>query len=602
MELLTNLILVFSILFNWLTSFLPDSRQQEPAAAAVSQNFVMPTPERALPTRFLSRDGTHWTEMEYVHYDPDIFLEQIDRLYALEQDEDLAAVLALYDELYGEFSYINTLGTIAGIRYSMDVTDSYWAEETLYCSDLWSETGDSLSRVCRHILDGPLGEEFTAHIGPEAAEAIAAYEPMSDREWELAMEEAERINEYFEVINTAYEEAVYFYRDSQWTWEKMSGIAGDTLYAKDYEGYLEVYYGLDKWVNEQVGPLFLELLQIRAEIAQLAGYDSYADYAYEYTYGRDFTTGDAQLLCDSVKELAAEYYNDLYYSDLRHAYGDVYPQMDGPELIAALGEHLAPFGEELQQAWAFMDEHGLCVLSSSPDAQAGAYTTELTYYRSPFIFQAMAGDCYDFSTLTHEFGHFADAYYNPTPNLLTSVGSYDLFEIHSTGLEVLFTEVYDQVYTEGADTAAFITLAGQLENIFDGCIMDEFQRRLYENPDMTLSEINRLYRDISAEYGVYEPMEVNYSWVYVSHNYESPLYYISYAVSSLASLQLWDICQTDPEAAVDAYLAILAQGAYDRGYTEVLTEAGLRLFTQQGAMEDICRPVLDRLRALDRAH
>lgn len=599
MKLFTSLILIISILFSWLGDLLP-SHEKESAVAAISPTFIQTTPAPALPGFFVPQSGVSWDDMDYVHYDPETFYDQVDRLYTLEQQEDLTAVLALYDDLYREFTYIDTLGIIAGLHYSADVTDRYWADESLYCDDLWSETADALCQVCRHILEGPLGEDFAAHVGEQAASVYLDYEAMTDRETELRARESEIINEYIQRINTVDAEAVYEYDGREWTWEKLNAYPGDALYAKDYEGYLEVYYGLCAYVNDILGPLFIELVSIRAEMAEIMGYESYADYAYEYGYGRDFTTDDAQVLCDAVKEFAAAYYEDLYYSDLWYTLECVYPQMDETALIEVLGEYLAPFGEDLQEVWTFMEEHGLYNLCSDPNAQSGAYTTTLAFYRSPFLYVGLTGDCYDFSALTHEFGHFADSYYNPIPNVLTSMGSYDLFEIHSTGLEVLFTEYYRQIYTEGADAARFLTLAGQLENVFTGCILDEFQRHVYENPDMSLTEMNRLYADICADYGQYQSWDMDYSWVYISHNYEAPLYYISYAVSSLASLQLWDMAQTDPDAALDAYRAILAQGAYDHGYFEVLSDAGLRLFTEPGAVADICQPVLNCLEELDR--
>ena len=89
--------------------------------------------------------------------------------------------------------------------------------------------------------------------------------------------------------------------------------------------------------------------------------------------------------------------------------------------------------------------------------------------------------------------------------------------------------------------------------------------------------------------------------MYISHNYDAPLYYISYAVSALASLQLWTIAQEDFSAAVDCYLSILGQGAYEEGYFTVLENAGLRLFTEPGAVEDICKPALEKLAELDSA-
>lgn len=602
MNLFTNLLLALAMLFGSIGTPLTGA-DNGAASAQTRQLYNTQTPAPTaipiyLPTRS-SAAGTNWEDMDYIHYEPTPYYDQIDVLYDLADAGDLEGVCSLYDRLYQEFAYIDAQNTIAYIHYSADVTNEYWSEELLYCETLWAEAEDALSYACRTILAGPLGEGFAAHIGPEAAEAFAEYESMTDREAELVAREAELINEYYDIMATADEEAVYVYQGETWTFEKLNGYSGDTLYEEDYEGYREVSNGLKSDINQKVGPLFVELVDIRTEMADIRGYDSYADYAYEQSFARDYTTDDANTFCNAVKAFSPGYYEELYYSDLWYAYEDVSPVLDEEELIAALGEHIGLFGEAFQSVWSYMTEHDLYEICDDPVALQGGYTTQLPYYHSPYLYMSLAGDCYDFSSLSHEFGHFADAYYNPIPNILTSAGSYDLFEIHSTGMEVLFTQVYNEIYSENADVAAFITLGGLVEVVLDGCIYDEFQRRIYENPDMTLEDINRLYAQILREFGQDIDQELDYTWMYISHNYNAPLYYISYAVSALAALQLWDMAQEDFDTAVETYQAIVAQGAYEDGYLTVLSNAGLRLFTEEGAVEAICRPATDRMKELE---
>ena len=595
MNFFSNILLIISMVLNFFSAAVTGT-ETEPVLSEEHTSPVIADirlPERALPI------STDWADMDYEHYDPSLFYAGLDELYALADAGDTEAVLAQYDKLYTELSYLITMSKISYIRFCMDITDEYWSDENLYCDELLGEVSDALSLACRQLLEGPLAEAFSAHIGTDAAESLLEYEATTDREAELSLQESRLINEYYATITSATETVTYTYLGEVWDFEKLNGFPGDNLYSSDREGYREVSYGLEAAVNDLVGPIFLELVDIRTELAGIWGYDSYADYAYEHVYGRDYTTDDAQILCDAVKEFSAWYYENLYYSDLWYSYDVPSPVMNEEELIAALGEALSPFGEDLTAVWQFMTDHGLYELCSEPNCQSGAFTSKLFYYQSPFIYASLAGNCYDLSTLTHEFGHFADAYYHPFPNLLTSVGSYDLFEIHSTGLEILATEQYDAIFTEGAHIACFTTLGGLIEVVLDGCIQDEFQRRIYENPDLTLDEINKLFSSIYSEYGLKKSRDVNYDWMYISHNYDAPLYYISYAVSALASLQLWTIAQEDFAAAVESYLSILGQGAYEDGYLTVLENAGLRSFTEPGAVEEICRPALEELEQLD---
>ncbi len=81
--------------------------------------------------------------------------------------------------------------------------------------------------------------------------------------------------------------------------------------------------------------------------------------------------------------------------------------------------------------------------------------------------------------------------------------------------------------------------------------------------------------------------------MYIPHTFEQPLYYVSYAVSALASLQIWGLQQADPQKALDTYLDILGHGAYDYQYMELLDLVGLRSFAEEGAALEICRPVAE---------
>ena len=142
-------------------------------------------------------------------------------------------------------------------------------------------------------------------------------------------------------------------------------------------------------------------------------------------------------------------------------------------------------------------------------------------------------------------------------------------------------------------------LCDLIENVVDGCLYDEFQRRVYAYPgELTAKKLNEIYIALCAEYGDYSDLAWNSDWYFVPHNFERPLYYISYAVSAIPALQIWDMAQADPQQAVDTYLDVLEHGSFAEEYCSVLRDTGLRLFTEKNAAGDICRPVLARLEEL----
>ncbi len=115
-----------------------------------------------------------------------------------------------------------------------------------------------------------------------------------------------------------------------------------------------------------------------------------------------------------------------------------------------------------------------------------------------------------------------------------------------------------------------------VDTIADGCLYDEFQSTVYQNPDMSLEEINQLYKQLAVQYGyLYDDDEEVYDWIQVSHNFQNPLYYISYATSALSSLDLWLISLEDRDKAVDIYLD-LVELSLSLPYRKTIKQVGLR--------------------------
>ena len=117
----------------------------------------------------------------------------------------------------------------------------------------------------------------------------------------------------------------------------------------------------------------------------------------------------------------------------------------------------------------------------------------------------------------------------------------------------------------------------------EGCLYDEFQTAVYENPELSVEELNRLFKTLSEEYGYsYEPgVDEDSYWVQVSHNFHDPLYFISYATSALSALDLWFLYLDSPQDAKEVYLELSAL-SLSLPYREAVSKVGLRdIFNQE---------------------
>lgn len=556
---------------------------EEEEALAIEVLAIDRTPH--VPFAEIWHKDIDFSEMEYSLYDSAEFM---DACQALSCCEDIYEAIDIYNFLYDELVYIESQYVICHVQYSRDITNEQLQEDQVQCENIANECFDSFCAAVRDCLNGPVGPSFTVFLGEDAAQEYLEYEDMTEREAELAEEETRLIALYYEQMEEA-DSYTYYYNGKDWTMAMLQGFYGRYL---TYDEWYMIYDGINAKVNAVVGETYLKLIAVRHEKAQLAGYDSYADYAYENIYARDYTTDDAQAFCDSVKAaVAGDFFNRVYTSPL--LYNDFSFSAGADEMIGLLGEFSYALDERLGQAWEYFASHGLYTLSDDPVMRQGGFTTTISMYNSPYIHISLSGQLYDMGTLIHEFGHFSDAYWNRPNDIVLDSGCFDIFEIHSTGLEVIFQRFYPSIFGDQSVQAEYYSLLNMLYCVVDGCLYDEFQRTIYDNPDMTLDEINQLYYDLCIQYGQPQRTDVNYYWMNVHHNFEAPMYYISYAVSSLTALQIWDLQQEDPDAAFELYMEILGCGAYEYGYMELIDAVGLIRFSEEGAAGAICAPAIE---------
>jgi len=490
---------------------------------------------------------------EYADFDYEAFNARVDDLVAATAGDDTQAVLDLYDELYDSYVQMRDNSDVLYLLYSVNVSSTVVSNKLTWDTNESTEAIDALLTAIAGVCASDVhADAFREHVGDDAFDAFAGYEPATQEELDLLAREQELIVDYYDVLEGADEED---------------------------------YYG--EGINEEAGQIYCELLQVRTQIASAAGYDSYANYADEQLYGRTFTDEEREALYAAVKAVGARYYNLLYYStatDFAYSGEDV----DADELfdtLAAYGEKIDPLVGESAQ---FLIANDLADMGDDDSRMGGAYTTCILGSHAPFIFQTLDGYS-DFLTLTHEFGHFIDFHVNEPANALSNgSGSLDLSEIHSNGLQALYTHYYGDIYGsyQGRSAEAYCVV-DLLSNVVDGCIFDEFQREAYANPAMTVEELNQLYQDICEEYGDEHAAEYRTWWVEVPHTFESPMYYFSYAVSGFAALQIWDQAQTDFDGAVATWRAVIDAGAYDHSYFEVIDDAGLVRFSDEAAAEQV---------------
>ena len=127
-------------------------------------------------------------------------------------------------------------------------------------------------------------------------------------------------------------------------------------------------------------------------------------------------------------------------------------------------------------------------------------------------------------------------------------------------------------------------------------LLSEFELKVYENPDMSLEELNKLYLSLSESYGIYYNRNITelYTWVDTPHIFSSPCYYIGYATSAFSALDILTLSQKDRQEAIEKYMELTTLPTY-AAYCEAIEYVELRDIFEKGVPAQIVKEAAEVL-------
>lgn len=546
-----------------------------------------------------AHEAVPYSQRPYEHYDPAAMeqaMADFEQACSVEGREEV--VLRLYDAIVDEYDRLATLAYMAQLKYDADVSDGQAAAEQAYTTDIYSEMGDKAAACLKKGLNSSYREALADKMGIEHVPYIEYYRENSVELTELNRKEQELLREYDKLAAGDFTVEL---EDGQWSYSRLEREPD-----LDDGHYAEIEYALVREKNRVLGSKFLELVQVRRQIAELKGYDNYAQYSFEAVYGRDYTLQDAEGLCSDVKTSIVPLNNDIWYTDVaQESYDslDLLEESSTEDILACVGRAVRSVNPELGEIFLYMQDNELYDIRSGEDGQDrvdNSYTVGLPSYGDAFIFINRDHTFTDYQSLIHEFGHFSSYYYNSVPELFQGY-SVDVCEVHSQGLEMLANQYAADMFGQGAEAFEFESVTDMLYVTIMSCMLQEFEEAVYMEPDMSLEDMNRTFKEIQdSYYGWYYDVYdegVCYDWVDVSHLFYSPLYYMGYGTSALSALDLWTMSKDDWDGAVDTYMGLLKEGL-DAPYRGTMYRCGLRDVFDSRDLEALAGDVR-RLRGLE---
>jgi M3 family oligoendopeptidase len=333
---------------------------------------------------------------------------------------------------------------------------------------------------------------------------------------------------------------------------------------------------------EELDSIYDTLVKTRAQMAHKLGFSNYVELAYKelgrIEYGPEqvaiFRRQIEQDVVPIVHRLRKEQAKRLNIESLRFHDEMLHFTTGNPVaagspdwIVERATEMYSDLSPETDEFFQMMRENELMDLVTRPNKSVGGYCTSFPKYGLPFIFSNFNGTTHDVEVLTHEAGHAFQAYLSRTHKPIEyRFPSYEACEIHSMGMEYLTWPWMDKFFGEHVEKFKFYHLVRSIMFLPYACAVDEFQHWVYENPEVKPADRLAFWRSMEQKYlpwRVYEDMPMASEgrvWQFQRHIYESPFYYIDYALAQICALQIWAKSSQDLKSTMTDYLKICEIG------------------------------------------
>ncbi len=458
--------------------------------------------------------------------------------------EELAEMVLEVDDDAGHFT---TAYSYCNIQVSLNNRDEYWMNEYTRVSTAYSGIVQKFEKLYIAAADSPLVDRWAEEVFGEWIRDYAGQEASSDTLVALKAKEAE-LEAYYESVR-------------------------DTASKSDLR------------------KLYLEMTQVRRQIADEMGLENYFPVAYE-SMGRDYSVEETEAFLTAVGK-----YINVLDSELESFFKSYFAQnsMSGTvsreKMLNVSYRILGNINEEYQDIFNYMILSGMYSIEKSKGGRdTGAFVTWLNEFNSPYLFVTLDGSPGKYSTIFHEFGHFVDYYINGD-----SAG-IDMAEISSQALEFMFASYAEgEITSKQAEYMRMAAIKSALGVFTQQCLFAAFEHEVYK------LSYEELTMDALYECAKNAGQMVNYSLsldslMSIPHLFLYPCYVQSYATSLTAALIIFQIEMETPGAGLEMYVDFIDRREEDEiaeeqgiltGFKYYLEEAGIPSPFEEETIKDL---------------
>ena len=533
---------------------------------------------------------------------------------ALNGAESYAAARKAFFDLQEKEKQQHTMLSLCSVRNTIDTTDPYYDAEIAWLRKESAALIPLRKRYQQALAGCRFRADFEAEFGPQMLRMLDAGLKTTD---EKIIADTVREGEICQQYQKDSALAVTDFRGERCNFYGLL----KHMESRDREERREAYHAWAK-LYEEISPKldqeYDELVKLRVSMAQKLGFSGYTELAYLQRRRFDYTPEDAAAFRRQVKEIITPAVADLrerqrrrlgldrlcYYDEaLVFAEGNADPIGDMETLVKKAQAMYRAMSPETGEFFDFMVNYHLFDLETRPGKRMGGYMTSFPAYQAPFIFSNFNGTSADVDVLTHEAGHAFQGYLamRSIPVSMLSGSTSEINEIHSMSMEHFAYPWMESFFGSRSEEYKTAHLIGALSVIPYMACVDEFQHRVYAEPEMTAQRRRQVWREIERVYMPWrdydgEPfLEEGGFWMQKQHIFMFPFYYIDYALAQMCAFQYYGRMKENRAKAWEDYLRLCRAGG-TRGYFELLEVGNLLNPFREGTVEKSVGHVIEELK------
>lgn len=560
-----------------------DGNENSGTGTSDDENLNAPIDDKTEP------EFTKFADIVYLRPDTDDLLSLIEGASEkiLLGEAEYSEMLSAIREIEAPYSNFLTMQSYLSIATAIDATDEFYFAENELLTEVYPKIVQALenlfvaaasSKHAERFEEDYLGVGLIAEYGEGGIYTEKVVELLQS-EAELELKSASLSPENVEIT---YEKTTATYEAIEASLAQKYGRSS-LAYERAIIECEELYFEARTRI---MIPILVELFRVRRLIADELGYDSYATFAYDtlyHDYDPSVMDGFLSDIGRYVVPVYADLYNEVFYD---YFYSENMPHLSRGRMLNLLSDAYEAADPELFEIYSYMLSAGYySVERYKLERSPSAFTTYLADYSSPFVFMSTNGYIPDIGTMSHEFGHFAEAYINHD-----APASLDLHEVSSQALELLTTELLDDILT----TPEYqYLLYYNLENALLALIYQGFYAKFeceaykLEYDEISEERLSQIVKEVSRDMGL---VEQDLSAVLIEHIMLYPFYVQSYCTSMVAALDIYFAECENEGRGIEIYMDLIKREEM-QSFTDELSSVGINSPFAENRLKDIANRV-----------